>query len=114
MNINKFLHLVALPSPSIKEFINYWKPFYDDKNEELYTLNINLPTFNDSNLIDLFQWKNGMPLKGSGQKEKAFNEKIISKIDTINELKTLAQLILTSLIWSSVKLVSSGEYSFYI
>jgi len=92
MSINRLFHLVALPSPSIIEFINYWKPFYKDKNEELYALNVNLPTFNKSNLEDLFHWKNGMTLKGSGKKEKAFNDKIVPKIDSINKLKKLASI----------------------
>jgi len=90
MNNFKLIQLSVSPSNSIEEFINYWKHFYYDKNEELYTKNIDLPFFNISNLEDLFHWKNGMTLKGSGQKEKAFNDKIVLKISSINELKKLA------------------------
>ena len=84
------MNLIVLKSEtclSIHDFIDYWKRYYDYKDDGKYHNNINAVRFEKKHLDDLFNWKNGMTLVGSIKKEKAYNDKILAKIDTINTYK---------------------------
>lgn len=62
---------------------------YSYFDESKYKQNIGVREFKPSNLIELFHWKNGMPLKGSGGKEKSLHQKVLKKISIINDYKRL-------------------------
>jgi hypothetical protein len=72
---------------SVTEFISHWRNLYSYFDDNRYRMNIDNVDFTPKNLEELFHWKNGMTLKGSGGKEKSLNEKIIKRIDTINQYK---------------------------
>lgn len=74
---------------SMTEFIGHWRELYSYFDDSKYRLNINKSEFSADQLEDLFHWKNGMTLKGSGGKEKSLNEKILKRIDIINHYKKL-------------------------
>jgi hypothetical protein len=77
---------------SIDEFIRHWKTLYSYFDDNRYRQNISNTEFSQTNLEELFHWKNGMTLKGSGGKEKSLNEKILNRIALINEYKRLNTL----------------------
>jgi hypothetical protein len=82
-----FPTIQAKPSSSIEEFITYWRKLYVDTNERLYSDNIKVSKFDAKNITQLFHWKNGMTLTGSGGKEISLNNKILARLDVINKLK---------------------------
>ncbi len=73
----------------LNKFIDYWAKLYklnsDFDKEMLYTETIGKTQFTDSDINKLFKWKNQMKL--SDKKQKSLNDKILSKIDFINNLK---------------------------
>ena len=71
-------------SVSPKEFITFWSSFYNYPLEELYINRISKNQFSSNDLTKLFEWKNGSRL--SAKKQKTF-QKIINKLDVINDLK---------------------------
>lgn len=71
-------------SGSLQEFISFWSKLYVYDNAVLYE-RIHNTTLSEDDLKDLYKWKNGMKL--SQAKEKSLNTKIISKIDTVNNLR---------------------------
>jgi hypothetical protein len=77
------------PCDSLIEFIDHWRNLYSYFDDSKYRLNIDKSEFSAEHLEDLFHWKNGMTLKGSGGKEKSLNEKILKRIDIINHYKKL-------------------------
>ena len=85
MNSENLYILQKKPCASITEFISHWKKLYSYFDDSMYKLNINKLEFEPQDLVELFHWKNGMTLKGSGGKEKSFNEKILKRIDIINQ-----------------------------
>lgn len=72
---------------SITEFISHWRNLYSYFDDKRYKENIDKTEFTIKNLEELFHWKNGMTLKGSGGKEKSLNEKILKRIHIINHYK---------------------------
>ncbi len=74
---------------SILDFIDNWCKLYSYFDDSKYRQNIDKSEFSAKHLEDLFHWKNGMTLKGSGGKEKSLNEKILNRIDLINQYKKL-------------------------
>ncbi len=82
MNLN--LPILQNEQASLPQFINFWSKFYDYPKEGLYS-NVDKAQFAENDLLELFEWKNGMPL--SGAKLNSLNSKIIAKIDIINQLK---------------------------
>jgi hypothetical protein len=80
------------PCTSMTEFISHWKKLYSYFDDNRYRQNISNTEFSSNNLEELFHWKNGMTLKGSGGKEKSLNEKILKRIELINEYKSLNTL----------------------
>lgn len=71
------------------EFISHWRNLYSYFDDNRYRMNIDKVEFTPENLEELFHWKNGMTLKGSGGKEKSLNEKILKRTDIINQYKRL-------------------------
>lgn len=74
---------------SITDFISHWRTLYNYFDDGKYKQNIDVVQFKDTHLIELFNWKNGMTVKGSGGKEKSLQEKIINRITSINKYKKL-------------------------
>lgn len=71
---------------SLIDFIIYWSRLYNYTNEELYDNCIIKNTYAEDDIRSMFIWKNGMKL--SIGKQKSLEEKIISKISYINNLKS--------------------------
>lgn len=72
---------------SMTEFISHWRNLYSYFDDNRYRMNIDKVEFTPENLEELFHWKNGMTLKGSGGKEKSLNEKILKRTEIINQYK---------------------------
>lgn len=79
--------LKAEPILSLDEFVDYWKSYYDYRDDGKYRNNITVDRFEKNHLDELFSWKNGMTLVGSINKEKAYNNKILAKLPEINGYK---------------------------
>ena len=71
-------------SGSLQEFISFWSKLYVYDNAVLYE-RIHNTTLSENDLKDLYKWKNGMKL--SQAKEKSLNTKIISRLETVNNLR---------------------------
>lgn len=72
---------------SITDFISHWSKYYSYYDDSKYKQNINQLQFSNTNLIALYQWKNGMTL--SDGKKKSLQAKIINRIALINNHKQL-------------------------
>ncbi len=79
--------LNTLEATDITHFIEYWSALYYFQNEEIYHNTITKSFFTEEDIINLFEWKNGMPLKGSGHKESSLKNKILPYIVRINSFK---------------------------
>lgn len=82
----QLLHFEITKSNDINTFINFWSQLYSYSNEAIYKKNISQKVFDAESIQQLFIWKNGMRL--SDLKQKSLNNKIISKIEVINYLKS--------------------------
>lgn len=89
MNQNLNLPILQSEQTSLLQFINFWSAFYTYPNEDIYLL-IKLPEYTESDLIRLFEWKNGMPL--SALKQESLQKKVLSKIEYINQCKRSGKL----------------------
>ena len=85
VNLLGLVTLRAVRESDVNRFILFWKKQYNYPKEHLYRNSIGLTEFGEQNLLDLYQWKNGMTL--SGNKLKSLNSKIVSKVTIINLLK---------------------------
>ncbi len=85
-SLGNFFTLKKVDCNNPIEFINYWRQLYTGDDSK-YFQNINVSEFSEENIVNLFEWKNGMTLKGSGGKEKSLNENILKRISIINEHK---------------------------
>lgn len=72
---------------TVEEFVEHWRAYYQYGDSERYSLNIKARKFTPTNLRELYHWKNGMTLEGSGTKEKSLQKKITSKTKKINQFK---------------------------
>ncbi len=88
----KLAILKVEPCLELCDFVNYWSVFYHYNDIDRYLLNINVKKFTSNNLKELFQWKNGMTLQGSGGKERSLQVKILNRIKTINEYKNTKKI----------------------
>lgn len=77
---------------SMTDFISHWRTLYNYLDDGKYKYNIDLVEFKPTNLIELYHWKNGMTVKGSGGKEKSLQEKILNRIVLINQYKKLSRI----------------------
>lgn len=82
----QLLHFEITKSNDINTFINFWSQLYSYSNEAIYKKNISKKVFDTESIQELFIWKNGMRL--SDLKQKSLNDKIISKLEVINYLKS--------------------------
>lgn len=73
-------------STDIVAFINFWSTQYLFSNETLYSNSISKKEFTVEDIQNLYIWKNGMKL--SDLKQKSLEDKIISKLSIINDLKS--------------------------
>ena len=80
------LLILKIENTDLEEFISYWSKLYDYPLESLYNERIFKQKFEEEDLHQLFIWKNGMKL--SAGKQKSFEDKILSKLEIINELKS--------------------------
>lgn len=86
--INENLFIIQKqPCNSMTEFISHWRNLYSYFDDNRYKRNIDKVVFSPETLEELFHWKNGMTLKGSGGKEKSLNEKILKRTEIINQYK---------------------------
>lgn len=77
---------------SLPDFVNYWRVFYHYTGNDRYLANINVKAITPNQIKELFHWKNGMTLEGSGGKEKSLQLKIIKRIKTINQYKSAKKI----------------------
>ena len=82
----QLLHFKITKSVDINTFIAFWSQLYSYSNEAIYKKNISKKMFDAESVQELFIWKNGMRL--SDLKQKSLNNKIISKLEAINYLKS--------------------------
>ncbi len=87
MNVSGFFTIKREPCADINEFVDFWRRLYNYSDDNRYNEHINSIEFTKASIEELFQWKNGMTLKGSGGKEKSLNDKIINRISIINQYK---------------------------
>jgi len=88
INIQQF-PVAEFRQTDFQSFINYWSRYYNYKPEhenEFYHIPIASTTLNRNDLLKLFEWKNGSVL--SARKAKSFNDKIISRLSELNEIKS--------------------------
>ena len=75
------------PKPtSITDFISFWSKQYAYSNETAYYNSISKNEFTNTDIQNLYVWKNGMKLSKS--KQKSVNEKIKEKLPIINKFKS--------------------------
>ena len=60
MKIDKLYSLKVSSCSSIKKFIKFWARFYNYSENNKYEDNIRVKQFREGNLLELFDWKNGM------------------------------------------------------
>ncbi|MDQ2178820.1 hypothetical protein [Marinifilum sp. D714] len=84
------LPILKIENSDLNEFINYWSELYSYPLESLYNERIYKKKFDAEDLLQLFIWKNGMKL--SAGKQKSFEDKVLSKRDIINDLKSKQNL----------------------
>lgn len=90
---NQNLYILQKQScSSMTDFISHWRTLYNYLDDGKYKHNIDLVEFKPTNLIELYHWKNGMTVKGSGGKEKSLQEKILNRIVLINQYKKLSRI----------------------
>lgn len=76
--------LKTIQPNDFQAFVELWSKVYFYKNSEKYSNNIGLEKLENNNLIELYEWKNGMEL--SPKKDISF-QNILLKIDQINKFK---------------------------
>ena len=81
-------------SNNLNSFIESWSKLYSFSNEAIYKNTISKKEFSESDIQNLFVWKNGMKL--SVLKQKSLNEKIKSKLKIINEFKSKDEICLNT------------------
>lgn len=84
------LILTPKKSKSLKEFVAFWKQFYDYRNESNYQKHINKKEFSAANVLELYIWKNSMPL--SNKKKDSIQQKIIANLNLINQYKKIKKI----------------------
>ena len=87
MKSRNLVLLSVKPAKTVEEFVDHWRAYYQYGDSERYSLNIKARKFTPTNLRELYRWKNGMTLEGSGTKEKSLEKKITSKTKKINQFK---------------------------
>ncbi|MGY1490433.1 hypothetical protein ACW4YW_13565 [Methylobacillus pratensis] len=65
------------------EFIQFWSNIYFYKNDNLYSDNIGI-SLNKDRIIDLYTWKNGLPL--SEEKLQSVNKNFVNRLSYLSNL----------------------------
>lgn len=81
MNLNIYIPHAA----SMKEFMHFWSSQYAYEKEHLYAENIG-QELNEKRILDLFEWKNGMPL--SKQKKESIRTRYVSQLAELPTLES--------------------------
>lgn len=81
----KLISLVNTKNKNLNDFIDSWSKLYSFSNEEIYSKSIVKETFTNTDVQNLYKWKNGMKL--SVLKQKSLNTKIKAKLTIINTFK---------------------------
>lgn len=84
------LPIINCQQSTLHQFIEFWSGFYSYDKEYIYDDCISKQTLSKDDIQALFIWKNGMKL--SGAKHKSLEEKIISRLDAINFLKSQSSI----------------------
>lgn len=92
MDFQNLYILQTQPCGTIAEFISHWSALYYYLDDSKYKNNIDVIAFEPNHLIELYHWKNGMTLTGSGGKEKSLQDKILNRITLINQYKKLTHI----------------------
>ncbi len=87
MKSRNLVLLSVKQAKTVEEFVEHWRAYYQYGDSERYSSNIRAREFTPTNLRELYSWKNGMTLKGSGGKEKSLQNKITAKTRKINQFK---------------------------
>ena len=112
--------IIDFKNDNIENFIQQWSTFYKYDKMELYTDNIDREVLEKEHLIQLYQWKNGTNL--SKKKLESLENKILSKLDTINDFKQnlkiakfLDEFDNVSFVWKIflLHIVSPNQYPIY-
>ena len=80
-----FIKLESNTANNLEDFINSWSKLYSYANEAIYNKAISKETFTNTDIQDLYIWKNGMKL--SILKQKSLDTKILAKLSLINGYK---------------------------
>jgi len=81
----KLVNLVYKETTNLNSFISTWSKLYSYSNEAIYNKSIVKATLTNTDIQNLYMWKNGMKL--SVLKQKSLDTKIISKLSIINAIK---------------------------
>jgi len=79
------INLEFKETSSLISFISTWSKLYAFSNEAIYKASIKKETLTETDIQNLYQWKNGMRL--SMQKQKSLDTKIKTKLSIINAFK---------------------------
>ena len=85
----EFFPVLDLKNTTLQSFIDFWSSYYNyplEKETKHYTIPISEQGLTEGSLRLLYEWKNGSIL--SKLKDKAFNEKIIRRLNELNNLKS--------------------------
>ena len=84
------IYLECNKATDLNSFISAWSKLYSYSNEAIYNKSIVKETLTNTDIQNLYKWKNGMKL--SVLKQKSLDTKITSKLSIINALKNDANL----------------------
>ncbi len=88
--VNKYPIIQSCFICDIREFIQFWSSCYSYQFEELYKTRIDLQQYTQTDIENLFEWKNGMEL--SGPKKISLKNNVTDKLNLINNFKSKEKL----------------------
>ena len=80
------LNILTPKSTTIKDFVSFWSSQYAYSNESKYYTSISKDIFSETDIQNLYVWKNGMTL--STPKQQSLDIKIKDKLTLINNFKS--------------------------
>ena len=112
--------IIDFKNDNVENFIHQWSTFYNYNKMHLYTDNIGRKVLEKEHLIQLYEWKNGTNL--SKKKLESLENKVLYKLDTINDFKQnlkiakfLDEFDNVSFVWKIflLHIVSPNQYPIY-
>ena len=112
--------ILNFSNTNFDSFVKQWSSFYNYDEMNLYDDNIIKSKLNVEDLINLYKWKNGSNL--SEKKKEALQNKMLNKLDKINELREnfaitefLTEFDNVSFVWKIflLHIISPNEYPIY-